>query len=295
MGQGATPRIKNPVRGELDIGGRHLSYVDFGGQGRILLALHGHLSEGWSFADLARELSPEWRVVAPDQRGHGDSDRAPDYSCEGYVADIVALLDHLGPVVALGPSLGGRTAYQLAAWRPDLVRAFVVEDIGAVLEGPNLLSFCLDWPYEAPTREALVEGLGEAGPFFADRMRERPDGSWVLPFHPRDMVRSEEQNKGDRWDEWLASECPALLVRGKRTQVLDADQAYAMVERRRNSRLVELDTDHFVHDADPVGFFEAVSGFLRSLDPSDKAPSMPAIDSNSAPNGPILGLSGPDA
>ena len=42
-----------------------------------------------------------------------------------------------------------------------------------------------------------------------------------------------------------------------------------MVERRPNARLVELDADHFVHDADPAGFAEAVRGFLRSLDPSD--------------------------
>lgn len=271
MSQGTTPQHLNPARGELDIAGRRLSYVDFGGPGRVLLALHGHLSEGSSFADLALALSPEWRVVAPDQRGHGDSDRAADYSRQGYVADLVALLGHLdlGPVVALGHSLGGRNAYQLAAWRPELVSAFVVEDIGAVLEGPNLLSFCLDWPYESPTREALVAGLGEAGPFFADRMRERQDGSWVLPFHPQDMGRSEEQNKGDRWEDWLASGCPALLVRGKRSQVLDADQARAMVERRPYTRLVELDTDHFVHDSDPAGFVEAVSEFLSSLDPSD--------------------------
>jgi len=51
--------------------------------------------------------------------------------------------------------------------------------------------------------------------------------------------------------------------------VLDADQARAMAERRPNTRLVELDTDHFVHDADPVGFSRAVSGFLGSLDLPD--------------------------
>jgi pimeloyl-ACP methyl ester carboxylesterase len=58
-------------------------------------------------------------------------------------------------------------------------------------------------------------------------------------------------------------------MRGKRSQVLDADQARAMAERRPNTRLVELDTDHFVHDADPVGFSRAVSEFLGSLDLPD--------------------------
>jgi len=269
MSQGTARPHLNPARGELDVDGRRLSYLDFGGPGRVLLALHGHLSEGLAFADLARELFPEWRVIAPDQRGHGESGRTGDYSREGYVADAVALLCHLdlGPVVVLGHSLGGINAYQLAAWHPELVSALIVEDVGTVLEGPNYLSFCLGWPYEAPTREELIEGLGEAGPFFADRMRERPDGSWVLPFHPRDMVTSEEQNKGDHWDDWLASGCPALLIRGTRSQVFEAGQAHAMVERRPNARLVELDADHFVHDADPERFAEAVRGFLRSLAP----------------------------
>lgn len=267
MSQSTTPQPMSPVRGELDIAGRCLSYLDFGGRGRVLLVLHGHLSEGRAFVDLARELAPDWRVIAPDQRGHGESDRAADYSREGYLSDAAALLEHLGfgPIAVLGHSLGGINAYQLAARHPDLVSALIVEDVGAVNEGPNLLSFCLEWPYEASTREALIEGLGEAGPFFADVMRERSDGSWVLPFHPHDMVLSEEQNKGDYWDDWLASDCPTLLVRGTRSQVLDSEQARAMVERRPNTRLVELDTDHFVHDAAPAGFADAVRMFLRSL------------------------------
>ncbi len=78
------------TRAELVIDGRRLSYVDFGGHGRPLLALHGHLSEGASFAALAAEPAPDWRVIAPDQRGHGESDRAADYSRDGYIADAVA-------------------------------------------------------------------------------------------------------------------------------------------------------------------------------------------------------------
>src|SRR5215217_7783493 len=58
MSQSTTPQPVNPVRGELDIAGRRLSYLDFGGSGRVLLALHGHLSEGLGFTDLARELAP---------------------------------------------------------------------------------------------------------------------------------------------------------------------------------------------------------------------------------------------
>ena len=62
-----------PVRAELDLNGRRLSYLDFGGTGQPLLALHGHLDQGLMWSGLAAALAPGWRVIAPDQRGHGDS------------------------------------------------------------------------------------------------------------------------------------------------------------------------------------------------------------------------------
>ena len=49
------------------------------GAGQPLLALHGHLGHGDVWARLAEAL-PGWRVVAPDQRGHGRAAMADDYS-----------------------------------------------------------------------------------------------------------------------------------------------------------------------------------------------------------------------
>ncbi|MEU1388169.1 MULTISPECIES: alpha/beta hydrolase [unclassified Nonomuraea] len=259
--------IPAPVRAALELDGRHLSYLDFGGHGRPLLALHGHLGQGAMWSGLAAELGPHWRVIAPDQRGHGESDRATDYSREGYVADLAALLEHLdvGPVVVLGHSLGGLNAYQLAARHPALVRALVIEEIGAVVSGPSRLDFLLSSPYEAATRDELVAGLGAAGPMFADRLRQLPDGTWRLPFHPHDTVESERSNWGDHWADWLATDVPALLLVG-RDSPITSGQAQEMAERRRHTRLVTLQGDHFVHVQDPAGFTGAIQDFLRTLD-----------------------------
>jgi pimeloyl-ACP methyl ester carboxylesterase len=259
--------VTSPVRAELRIDGRRLSYLDFNRPGRPLLALHGHMSEGAGFANLAVGLAPDWRVIAPDQRGHGDSDRAADYSRQGYLDDVLALLDHLGldRITILGHSLGAVNAYQFAARHPDRVEAFVNAEGPVSLDphGPNPLAFVLALPDRAPTRQALIKGLGQMGPFFADTLRENADGTWRLPFHPQDMVDSEELVHGDHWDDWLASTCPALLIRGTQG-VIPADQARAMVERRPGTRLAELDADHFVHANDPVGFAGVVREFLTS-------------------------------
>ncbi|WOI61177.1 alpha/beta fold hydrolase [Streptomyces fradiae] len=267
LGPLPAPPAPEPERRVEVVGGRRMSYLDFGGGGRPLLALHGHFGEGRTFARLARELGPGWRVLAPDQRGHGRSDRAADHSREGYVADAAELLDRLGleDVVVVGHSLGGVNAYQLAARHPRLVRALVVEDAGAVVDGD--LSFCLAWPERAPTRRALVEALGDSARHLADAVREHPDG-WGLAFRPGDMVASQRQLNGDHWPDWLAGDCPALLVRGTSSNVLDAAHAREMAARRPGTRLVHLPAGHAVHAVHatvPGPFAAVVREFLAAL------------------------------
>ncbi|NEB36819.1 alpha/beta hydrolase [Streptomyces sp. SID14515] len=253
-----------PERGAMYVSGRRLSFLDFGGPGRPLLALHGHFGEGRTFTRLAGELGDAWRVVALDQRGHGHSDRSADYSRTGYVEDAAAVLEHLGigGAVVLGHSLGGVNAYQLAARRPGLVDALIVEDIGAQVDDD--LSFALSWPHRASTRSGLLHGLGPSASYLVDAVREYPDG-WGLAFDPRDMNASQRLLNGDHWDDWLAGDCPALLVRGGRSTVLSAEHARSMAARRPRTRLVELPAGHSVHETVPVEFAEAVGGFLGAL------------------------------
>ncbi|MGW5348329.1 alpha/beta fold hydrolase [Streptomyces sp. HUAS TT3] len=258
------------LRAELTIDGRTLSYLDSGGPGRPVLALHGHLSEGASFTPLAAGLAPQWRVIAPDQRGHGDSDRAPEYGRSGYLADLVALLGHLrlDRAVVLGHSLGGINAYHLAAEHPGLVEAVINVDSPADLpdDGTGPLDFVLGFPYTAATREELIAACGPVGPMVAPALRPLPDGSgWRLPFHPQDTVDSERGVHGDHWEQWLAGRCPALLVHGRKSQVLPGEQALEMVARRPRTTYRPLDTDHFVQLGDPEGFSRAVREFLETL------------------------------
>jgi esterase len=228
-----------------------------------VIALHAHWMEGTTFAPLAAAVAPDWRVLALDQRGHGYSDHAKSYTRDDYAGDLETLLAHLSleePAVLLGNSLGGVNAYQFAARHPSLVRALVIEDIGAVVGDDT--SFALPWGGVYETHEALAQRVGARFvPYLEPSFRETPEG-WRLAFDPRDIVASQNALNGDHWNDWLASACPALLIRGKDSRVTTQVHMEQMASRRPNTRIEVLDGGHVVHMDNPSGFAEAVKTFL---------------------------------
>lgn len=254
--------------GFLKIGSRRIAYRDYGGVGPNLLALHGTFSRGATFDPLASALAGSCRVVTIDQRGHGLSDRAPDYTRAGYVADVEAVIEQLklGPAIVLGHSLGGINAYQLAARRPDLVRALVVEDIGAVVASD--FSFLASWPRRFPTFRALHAFLRQnmnSIDYFLESAHEFDDG-WGFRWTADDMIATAREASGDWWQDWLASSCPALLILGHTSFALSTDHARDVAKRRPNTRLVEAPhCGHTIHDEDPDLFNRTVKEFVESL------------------------------
>ncbi len=230
-----------------------------------LLALHAHLMQGATFTALAASLAPDYRVIALDQRGHGESSHAATYTREDYLGDIEALLTllDLPQAVLLGNSLGGVNAYQFAARHPDRVRALIIEDIGAVVTDD--ISFILSWKGVFSTHEELELKIGARFvPYLSDSFRHS-DAGWHLAFNPQDMIRSQQNLVGDHWADWLASTCPALVVRGRESRVTSKEHAEQMVERRPNSNLLVLDGGHALHADNPGAFNAVVRSFLNSL------------------------------
>ena len=250
--------------------GLTFSYLDSLCDGPMVVALHAHMMEATTFSPLAADLGPNWRVVALDQRGQGHSSHALSYTRADYLGDIEALLEHLGveQAVLLGNSLGGVNAYQFAAKYPTRVLALVIEDIGAVISDD--ISFILPWGGVFTTREELENRIGPRFvPYFQDSFRQTEDGplggGWKLGFEPSEMVESQRQLVGDHWLDWLASRCPALLIRGRESRVTNEAQCSEMTERRANTKLLTLDGGHVLHFDDPAGFNASVRKFLNSL------------------------------
>lgn len=239
-----------------------LSYLDAGGEGELIIAMHAHSMEAQTFMPLAGLLRPKWRVIALDQRGHGYSDHASSYTRDDYVRDLAALYDHLGirRAILLGNSLGGVNAYQFAARYPDRVRALIIEDIGVVVKDD--ISFVLNWMGTFETRQRLEEVVGPRFlPYLKDSFRQGTNG-WRLAFDPKDMVESQRSLWGDYWSDWLASVCPALLIRGAESRVTSQAHLEEMATRRPHTVFRQIPGGHVVHFDSPEAFTQTMRDFL---------------------------------
>src|SRR3989338_3427086 len=110
-------------------------YLDWGNEGKQpLLFLHGGLQTAHSWDFVALSLRPHFHIRALDQRGHGDSDWAPDgdYSREAHRTDIYGLTKALDlkDFVLIGLSMGGMNSIVYTATHPERVKALVIVDVG---------------------------------------------------------------------------------------------------------------------------------------------------------------------
>ncbi|MHB8528581.1 MAG: alpha/beta fold hydrolase [Caulobacteraceae bacterium] len=113
-----------------------LHYVDWGNPGAPpLLLIHGGQDHCRNWDWVAQDLRRDWRVIAPDLRGHGDSAYSPsgDYSMSAFVYDLAQLIHQqaLSPVRIIAHSMGGAIALRYAGIYPEAVeRLVVIEGLG---------------------------------------------------------------------------------------------------------------------------------------------------------------------
>lgn len=246
-----------------------------------VLLLHGLLGRASHWAPTARRLSPRYRVIALDQRGHGRSTKPEGpYTPDAYVADAVAAVEQLdlAPVTLVGHSMGALTAWQFAASRPDLVAAVVICDMRAAALGDagqrEWEDWTRSWPLPFDTLADARRWFGVEDPwadppnpargdFFAEVMEERVDG-WRPLYARRHLLRSRDPWIRDaHWDELAQVTCPALVVRGLDGE-LGRAEAQEMVRVLPRGSYAEIpDAGHLVPWDQPDAWHEAVECFLR--------------------------------
>lgn len=136
--------------------GLRLHYSDWGNDDApLMLLVHGGRDHGRSWDLIARSLQPHFRVLAPDLRGHGDSDwtRGGSYSLTEYVYDLSRLVRSTAAhqVTIIGHSMGGMVGLIYAGTFPEEVAALVVLDGVTVLPSAK----------RTPAHERIAKWVGQ--------------------------------------------------------------------------------------------------------------------------------------
>jgi pimeloyl-ACP methyl ester carboxylesterase len=217
-------------------GGPTLSYREWGRpDGAVVLMLHGLRDSSATWRHVAPVLGERFRVIAPDARGHGDSDWTRDYSFEAMCDDVVGLLDALGILAAIvvGHSMGAVTAYLLAATDPGRIRLLVLEEMPPPMPAKP--------PREMPRQPA-------------------PDGSY--DWHAVIAVCRWANNPDRRWLD-MAKAIPATtLVIGGAHSHLDQQRLAELAHRIPRGSFASLELGHAPHEERPSEFLMVVEPFI---------------------------------
>ncbi len=235
--------------------GLRLFYRDYGdplAAGTAVLCLPGLARNSHDFHRLALRLSADRRVVCPDYRGRGRSDRASSwhgYTPQNDLDDLRQLLAATGlrRVVVIGTSYGGLLAMGLGVVAPRALAGVVLNDIGpdvsAAAEARILAHLAEGRPQpDWAAAIAYLKSLLQHPPFRTDAdWEEFARGTYYEPAAPgaplraawdTAIVRALRQGGGERPDLWALfrslRDVPVLLIRGELTDILSEDSAARM-------------------------------------------------------------------
>jgi pimeloyl-ACP methyl ester carboxylesterase len=269
----------------VELHGQRFHYTDWGEPSAPpVVLLHGVTGHARSWDDEARALSARHRVLALDQRGHGDSDPPvdADYTLPALAGDLAAFADALALASfdLVGLSLGGRVAIAYAAAQPTRVRRLVIVDIGpdvAASGRARVGGMMAQTPERFASIDEAVAHARASNPRYTEAMlrhrvehglRALPDGAftWKYDRGLRDAVRAGQwRDPTDLWPLWGALACPTLLVRGADSDILAPETARRMVDTLPHARLVEVPgAGHTVPGDQPDMFLALLREFLAA-------------------------------
>jgi pimeloyl-ACP methyl ester carboxylesterase len=265
------------------INGLQLHYVEWGSPDKpSIVLLHGFQSNAHTWDTFSSAMAADYHVLALEQRGHGDSDWAPDgnYPPETFASDAAAFIDALNvaPTLLIGHSMGGRYAALVTAEHPDKVSKLVMVDTPAELPS-NIESLLERQPDrdnlpEPETFDAFEEIIGKATseyPLTPEAELRRANyhnlyrgadrkwrWRWDLNLVERECM-SRILRMDDLYDAFQRIQCPTLLLRGVESPLLTAEVAQKMIERLSNGHLEEIANAAHTVNADQAETFRAIT------------------------------------
>jgi pimeloyl-ACP methyl ester carboxylesterase len=273
-----------------------LHYVDWGNpEAAPLLLVHGGRDHCRSWDWVAEELRHDWHVIAPDLRGHGDSQWSPDghYDTQGFVYDVAQLIHqlNLAPVTIVSHSMGGNVCIRYTGLFPENVRKLVaIEGLGP---SPKMLAERASigpaqrfrkWiedkraaagrlPKRYPSLEAALDRMKTENTYLTDEqarhltihgIARNEDGSWTWKFDNYLNVWSAfDMTQGDLDQLWGAITCPTLMLYGANSWASNPEKD-GRIAHFKTAKVVEFENaGHWLHHDQ----FDRFMGELRAFLP----------------------------
>jgi pimeloyl-ACP methyl ester carboxylesterase len=283
---------RTPEEKWADIGELRVRYLEWPGDGPAVIALHGLASSAHWYERVAGLLNDRYRIIAPDQRGHGQTTQASSgYDWQTLASDVAALMDHLDidQAAVLGHSWGGHVASNVAARFPHRVSHLVMIDGG--FQNGRLLPNASWEVFSARFAPRDVSGTREE---FLERLRTQLAECWGSDLERTVLSMVYEDDQGQirdilhpsnhaqvlrtMWDEPPSVvlpriQCPALLVpAGPRPD--RANSEFARMREKMVESAAQItptcrvqwipDTIHDIGYHKPQGLAQAIREFLEA-------------------------------
>jgi pimeloyl-ACP methyl ester carboxylesterase len=271
----------------LDLHGDRVAYRDEG-SGEVLLLIHGMAGSSDAWRELIPRLAKNYRVVAPDLLGHGQSTKPRgDYSLGAFAVWLRDILDELGIARAtiVGHSLGGGVAMQFIYQHPDYCERVILissgglgPDVGWILRLLSAPGAEFILPIIAPT--PVLKAGNKIGSWFTSAGMRAPRASEMWRAYSsfsdrptRDAflrtLRSVVDYRGQAVSALnrlhVRSELPTLAIWGEDDEIIPVEHGYAAKAARPGSRLEVLPgVGHFAHVEAPNEVADIIDDFMKT-------------------------------
>jgi len=256
--------------------GLRLHYTDWGNDAAPpLILIHGGRDHSRSWDAVARALQADFHVMAPDLRGHGDSDwaKGSSYSLSDYAYDLTCLVRSASvhQTAIVGHSMGGMIGLMYAGAYPDQVSHLAVLDGVTVLPGSprrpiheRITGWVSQLDKLAERKNRYFRSVAEAAErISAHNKRLTPeqalhlasygvkrnvDGSYSWKFDEYQKAGAPYRlSPDDHVALWSRIACPTLLLRGKESFLPDPETAGVLAHFRRARLETIAGAGHWLH------------------------------------------------
>ena len=280
------PEVVVPERRHAVVNGFRIHYLDWGTAGKPpIVLLHGGALNAHTWDVVCLALRSDYRCIAVDQRGHGDSEWSPelDYTPDAHRRDVLGLVNHLGfdRFLLVGQSMGALNSFTFAAEHSDRLRGLVLIDAGPSIRthGAERIGDFVNATAEIDSIDDALEKALQFNPLRDPRLlrrgllynyRKLPSGKWARKHDMRHWNGARFKDRAERHQaSWQGVErvtCPTLVVRGALSDVFHDEDAESFVRVLPNARWVKIEgAAHTVQGDNPRGLVEAMRTFFVGL------------------------------